>query len=136
MVADVSWMWYLHWLNNTAAILHYKQTLRNQSPSQHEADTIRQCRPPWVSVVVGAGEEEGVGGVGANHAPPDDNHAPPAADKPPPEPQHKKEKSVLQAKLTKLAIQVSAADHSYSSFTCIRITLTMMAHENMSHYPE
>lgn len=46
---------------------------------------------------------------GANHARIDDNHvpAPSSTDKPPQETSHKKEKSVLQAKLTKLAIQVN-----------------------------
>lgn len=46
---------------------------------------------------------------GANHARIDDNHvpAPATAEKAPQETSHKKEKSVLQAKLTKLAIQVN-----------------------------
>lgn len=68
-----------------------------------------------IKVVCDAGEDDnnhggGIGGV--NHARVDDNHvAAPPADKPAPETSHKKEKSVLQAKLTKLAIQV----HYYHS---------------------
>lgn len=52
------------------------------------------------------GDDEPASG-NSNHARVDDNHVPAPTEKPPPETSHKKEKSVLQAKLTKLAIQVS-----------------------------
>nr|XP_034836749.1 plasma membrane calcium-transporting ATPase 3 isoform X4 [Maniola hyperantus] len=55
-----------------------------------------------------------------NHARPDDNHVPaPPADKPPAETSHKKEKSVLQAKLTKLAIQIGYAGSTIAVLTVI-----------------
>ncbi|XP_063630103.1 plasma membrane calcium-transporting ATPase 2 isoform X6 [Cydia splendana] len=54
-----------------------------------------------------------------NHNRPDDNHVPaPASDKPAPE-SHKKEKSVLQAKLTKLAIQIGYAGSTIAVLTVI-----------------
>ncbi|XP_045518780.1 plasma membrane calcium-transporting ATPase 2 isoform X12 [Pieris brassicae] len=68
-----------------------------------------------------------VGGLGdddalpaaANHAHPDDNHVAPSGDKPAPEAAHKKEKSVLQAKLTKLAIQIGYAGSTIAVLTVI-----------------
>ncbi|XP_047540844.1 plasma membrane calcium-transporting ATPase 2 isoform X4 [Vanessa atalanta] len=58
-----------------------------------------------------------------NHARPDDNHVPaPAADKPAPE-SHKKEKSVLQAKLTKLAIQIGYAGSTIAVLTVIILVI-------------
>ncbi|XP_022124409.1 plasma membrane calcium-transporting ATPase 2 isoform X4 [Pieris rapae] len=55
----------------------------------------------------------------ANHAHPDDNHVAPSGDKPAPEAAHKKEKSVLQAKLTKLAIQIGYAGSTIAVLTVI-----------------
>ncbi|XP_047519158.1 plasma membrane calcium-transporting ATPase 2 isoform X6 [Pieris napi] len=55
----------------------------------------------------------------ANHAHPDDNHVAPSGDKPAPEASHKKEKSVLQAKLTKLAIQIGYAGSTIAVLTVI-----------------
>ncbi|XP_063542832.1 plasma membrane calcium-transporting ATPase 2 isoform X3 [Cydia strobilella] len=58
-----------------------------------------------------------------NHARPDDNHVPaPASDKPAPE-SHKKEKSVLQAKLTKLAIQIGYAGSTIAVLTVIILVI-------------
>ncbi|KAG7296923.1 hypothetical protein JYU34_019819, partial [Plutella xylostella] len=56
---------------------------------------------------------------GANHARPDDNHVAAPSDKPAPESSHKKEKSVLQAKLTKLAIQIGYAGSTIAVMTVI-----------------
>ncbi|KAL0810020.1 hypothetical protein ABMA28_010849 [Loxostege sticticalis] len=61
---------------------------------------------------------------GANHARPDDNHVPaPATDKPPAETSHKKEKSVLQAKLTKLAIQIGYAGSTIAVLTVLILVI-------------
>ncbi|XP_048000493.1 plasma membrane calcium-transporting ATPase 2 isoform X3 [Leguminivora glycinivorella] len=58
-----------------------------------------------------------------NHARADDNHVPaPPADKPAPE-SHKKEKSVLQAKLTKLAIQIGYAGSTIAVLTVIILVI-------------
>ncbi|XP_052745278.1 plasma membrane calcium-transporting ATPase 3 isoform X6 [Bicyclus anynana] len=64
-----------------------------------------------------------------NHARPDDNHVPaPAADKPAPETSHKKEKSVLQAKLTKLAIQIGYAGSTIAVLTVIILVIQFCVH--------
>ncbi|XP_072945770.1 plasma membrane calcium-transporting ATPase 2 isoform X3 [Epargyreus clarus] len=66
---------------------------------------------------------------GANHARPDDNHVPaPPADKPAPEASHKKEKSVLQAKLTKLAIQIGYAGSTIAVLTVIILVIQFCVH--------
>ncbi|XP_030040714.1 plasma membrane calcium-transporting ATPase 2 isoform X3 [Manduca sexta] len=60
---------------------------------------------------------------GANHARPDDNHVPaPTTDKPA-ETSHKKEKSVLQAKLTKLAIQIGYAGSTIAVLTVLILVI-------------
>ncbi|XP_073958846.1 plasma membrane calcium-transporting ATPase 3 isoform X3 [Choristoneura fumiferana] len=65
---------------------------------------------------------------GANHSRPDDNHVPaPPADKPAPE-GHKKEKSVLQAKLTKLAIQIGYAGSTIAVLTVIILVIQFCVH--------
>ncbi|XP_045780108.1 plasma membrane calcium-transporting ATPase 3 isoform X9 [Maniola jurtina] len=64
-----------------------------------------------------------------NHARPDDNHVPaPPADKPPAETSHKKEKSVLQAKLTKLAIQIGYAGSTIAVLTVIILVIQFCVH--------
>ncbi|XP_050357008.1 plasma membrane calcium-transporting ATPase 2 isoform X4 [Nymphalis io] len=64
-----------------------------------------------------------------NHARPDDNHVPaPPADKPAPETSHKKEKSVLQAKLTKLAIQIGYAGSTIAVLTVIILVIQFCVH--------
>ncbi|CAB3233244.1 unnamed protein product [Arctia plantaginis] len=66
---------------------------------------------------------------GANHARPDDNHvAAPVSDKPPAETSHKKEKSVLQAKLTKLAIQIGYAGSTIAVLTVIILVIQFCVH--------
>uniref|UniRef100_A0A2H1W8X0 Calcium-transporting ATPase n=1 Tax=Spodoptera frugiperda TaxID=7108 RepID=A0A2H1W8X0_SPOFR len=65
---------------------------------------------------------------GANHARPDDNHVPATTDKPPPEAGHKKEKSVLQAKLTKLAIQIGYAGSTIAVLTVIILVINFCVH--------
>ncbi|XP_041984230.1 plasma membrane calcium-transporting ATPase 3 isoform X16 [Aricia agestis] len=64
------------------------------------------------------GDDEGANSHG-NHA---DNHVAPA-DKPAPESGHKKEKSVLQAKLTKLAIQIGYAGSTIAVLTVIILVI-------------
>ncbi|OWR47137.1 plasma membrane calcium ATPase, partial [Danaus plexippus plexippus] len=68
------------------------------------------------------GDEEPASGNSHNHARVDDNHVPPA-DKPAPESSHKKEKSVLQAKLTKLAIQIGYAGSTIAVLTVIILVI-------------
>ncbi|CAH2236734.1 jg16974 [Pararge aegeria aegeria] len=64
-----------------------------------------------------------------NHARPDDNHVPaPAESKPAPESSHKKEKSVLQAKLTKLAIQIGYAGSTIAVLTVIILVIQFCVH--------
>ncbi|RVE48721.1 hypothetical protein evm_006615 [Chilo suppressalis] len=63
-----------------------------------------------------------VGTGGANHAR-SDNHVAPPADKPAPDAHHKKEKSVLQAKLTKLAIQIGYAGSTIAVLTVIILVI-------------
>ncbi|XP_061380225.1 plasma membrane calcium-transporting ATPase 2 isoform X2 [Danaus plexippus] len=65
---------------------------------------------------------EPASGNSHNHARVDDNHVPPA-DKPAPESSHKKEKSVLQAKLTKLAIQIGYAGSTIAVLTVIILVI-------------
>ncbi|XP_026317050.1 plasma membrane calcium-transporting ATPase 2 isoform X7 [Hyposmocoma kahamanoa] len=62
---------------------------------------------------------------GANHARIDDNHvpAPSTTEKVPQETSHKKEKSVLQAKLTKLAIQIGYAGSTIAVLTVIILVI-------------
>ncbi|XP_063542836.1 plasma membrane calcium-transporting ATPase 3 isoform X7 [Cydia strobilella] len=76
---------------------------------------------------IGGGDEDvtlpASGNSHGNHARPDDNHVPaPASDKPAPE-SHKKEKSVLQAKLTKLAIQIGYAGSTIAVLTVIILVI-------------
>ncbi|XP_060807527.1 plasma membrane calcium-transporting ATPase 3 isoform X5 [Amyelois transitella] len=66
---------------------------------------------------------------GANHARPDDNHVAPATDKPAAEASHKKEKSVLQAKLTKLAIQIGYAGSTIAVLTVIILVIQFCVHK-------
>ncbi|XP_045507469.1 plasma membrane calcium-transporting ATPase 2 isoform X3 [Colias croceus] len=75
------------------------------------------------------GEDE-VGGIsagGANHARAEDNHVA-SSDKPAPEASHKKEKSVLQAKLTKLAIQIGYAGSTIAVLTVIILIIQFCVH--------
>nr|XP_032524975.1 plasma membrane calcium-transporting ATPase 2 isoform X4 [Danaus plexippus plexippus] len=67
-------------------------------------------------------KKEPASGNSHNHARVDDNHVPPA-DKPAPESSHKKEKSVLQAKLTKLAIQIGYAGSTIAVLTVIILVI-------------
>ncbi|KOB77531.1 Calcium-transporting ATPase [Operophtera brumata] len=78
------------------------------------------------------GDEEATlpasGNSHGNHARPDDNHVAPPADKPAPEASHKKEKSVLQAKLTKLAIQIGYAGSTIAVLTVIILVVQFCVH--------
>ncbi|XP_050678391.1 plasma membrane calcium-transporting ATPase 2 isoform X2 [Leptidea sinapis] len=76
------------------------------------------------------GDEDALasGNAGANHARAEDNHVAPASDKPAPEASHKKEKSVLQAKLTKLAIQIGYAGSTIAVLTVVILIIQFCVH--------
>nr|XP_032524976.1 plasma membrane calcium-transporting ATPase 2 isoform X5 [Danaus plexippus plexippus] len=86
---------------------------------QKKESKKQQRKEPRKSI---PGDEEPASGNSHNHARVDDNHVPPA-DKPAPESSHKKEKSVLQAKLTKLAIQIGYAGSTIAVLTVIILVI-------------
>ncbi|XP_046974181.1 plasma membrane calcium-transporting ATPase 2 isoform X4 [Vanessa cardui] len=95
---------------------------------QMKKEAKKQQRKSQRKSLTGDDDLPASGNSHGNHARPDDNHVPaPAADKPAPE-SHKKEKSVLQAKLTKLAIQIGYAGSTIAVLTVIILVIQFCVH--------
>ncbi|XP_053619032.1 plasma membrane calcium-transporting ATPase 2 isoform X1 [Plodia interpunctella] len=99
--------------------------MKKEAKKQQRKGTQRKSLPGDEDVTLPASGNS----HGANHARPDDNHVPPPpSDKPAAEASHKKEKSVLQAKLTKLAIQIGYAGSTIAVLTVIILVTQFCVH--------
>ncbi|XP_045507471.1 plasma membrane calcium-transporting ATPase 3 isoform X5 [Colias croceus] len=94
---------------------------------QMKKEAKKQRKETQRKSLTGEDEVGGISAGGANHARAEDNHVA-SSDKPAPEASHKKEKSVLQAKLTKLAIQIGYAGSTIAVLTVIILIIQFCVH--------